>query len=234
MGVDLPEWRGARYTKAWVTPRPAPTARQLVIQGGFRVDDGHGRRLERHARRLGFHDVRSLLQARCDSGHSVPSLAEELGVSRWTITKAMATLGIRLAPRRQRLALQRRRHDNQRVAVRVVQLGFPDLHAYVTDRLLHREWPQAAVAAELGTHPARLRGTVALSDHPVPLPPLRCSNAADHGNDRAIRDLLDAVRMRTASTSLGSASAVRLNATVPPSSTLKPGRCCVALATDPS
>src|SRR6266536_3573173 len=84
---------------ACITPPPAPTSRQLVILGGFRVDDGHGRRLERQARRLGFHDLRSMLQARCDSGLSIPGLAEELGVSQWTITKAMTTLEIVLPPR---------------------------------------------------------------------------------------------------------------------------------------
>ena len=111
---------------ACITPPPAPTARQLVILGGFRVGDGHGRRLERHARRLGFHDPRSLLQARCDTGHSIPGLAEELGVSQWTITKGLATLGIVLPPRLERLARQRRHHAEQRIAVRVAQLGFPD------------------------------------------------------------------------------------------------------------
>ena len=73
-------------TKAWVTPRPAATPRQLVIQGGFVVDDdGRVRRLEQHAHRLGFHDLRSYLQARCDTGHSLPRLAQELGVSDWTV-----------------------------------------------------------------------------------------------------------------------------------------------------
>ena len=50
-------------TKAWVTPRPGETSRQLVIQGGFVVDDGRVRRLARHARQLGFPDLRSYLQA---------------------------------------------------------------------------------------------------------------------------------------------------------------------------
>ena len=78
-------------------------------------------------------------------------------MSQWTITKTIATLEIMLAPRPQRLAMQRRHHAEQRITVRVAQLGFPDLHAYLTDRLLHRQWPQAAIAAELGTHLARPR-----------------------------------------------------------------------------
>ena len=62
---------------------------------------------------------------------------------------------------------------------------------------------------------ATVPGTVALSDHAVRLPPLACSNAADHGNARAVRDLLNTLPMRTASTSLGSADAFQLNAAVP-------------------
>jgi hypothetical protein len=68
------------------------------------VDDGCVRRLERHAGQLGFADLRGYLQARCDSGHSVPGLARELGVSEWIVTQALATLGVVLPPRPQRLA----------------------------------------------------------------------------------------------------------------------------------
>jgi len=65
-----------------------------------------------------------MLQARCDSGLSIPGLAEELGVSQWTITKAMTTLEIVLPPRPERLALQRRHRAEQRITARVAQLGF--------------------------------------------------------------------------------------------------------------
>jgi len=58
-------------------------------------------------------------------------------------------------------------------------------------------------------------GAVALSDHPVWLPPLRRSNSAAHSHDRVVRALLRGLRMRKASTWLGSADAFRLNATVP-------------------
>jgi AraC-like DNA-binding protein len=93
--------------------------------------------------------LRSYLQARCDAGHSVPRLARELGESEWTITKALATLGIVLPPRPQRLAWQRRRHAEERIAVRVAALGFVDVRAYLEDRLIEREQLLVEVAAEL-------------------------------------------------------------------------------------
>ena len=144
-------------TKGWVTPRPAETPRQLVIQGGFVVDDGRLRRQEQHARQLGFPELRSYLQARCDSGYSVPALAQELAVSEWTVTQTLATLGIVLAPRPQRLARQRRRFTAERIAGRLVELGFTDVEAYLQDRLLRREWLLADVAVELGAHRATVR-----------------------------------------------------------------------------
>jgi hypothetical protein len=79
----------------------------------------------------------------------VPRLAQELGESEWTITRALATLGIVLPPRPQRLALQRRRRAEERIAARVVEFGFPDMRAYLADRLLGREWVLAEVTAEL-------------------------------------------------------------------------------------
>jgi AraC-like DNA-binding protein len=136
-------------TKAWVTPRPAPTPRQLVIGSGFVVDDGRVRRLEQQARHLGFYDLRSYLQSRCDAGHSVPGLAQELGESEWTVTKALTTLGVVLSPRPERLARQRRRYAEERIAERVAALGFAKVRAYLEDRLLEREWLLVEVAAEL-------------------------------------------------------------------------------------
>jgi AraC-like DNA-binding protein len=113
------------------------------------VDDGRIRRLEQRVRQLGHPDLRGYLQAQCDAGHSVPRLAQELGVSEWIVTQALATLGITLPPRPERLARQRRRHTQQRITGRVAELGFPDLGAYLTDRLIGREWLLAEVAAEL-------------------------------------------------------------------------------------
>ncbi len=113
------------------------------------VDDGRIRRLERRARHLGFADLRSYLQTRCDTGHSVPGLAQELGESEWIVTHALAALGISLPPRPERLARQRRRHAGERIAKRVVELGFAEVRAYLEDRLIEREWLLTDVAAEL-------------------------------------------------------------------------------------
>ncbi len=113
------------------------------------VDDGRTRRLEQRVRQLGHPDLRGYLQSRCDAGHSVPGLARELGESEWAVTQALATLGIVLPPRPQRLARQRRRHAEDRIAARVAALGFADVRAYLADRLLEGEWLLAEVAAEL-------------------------------------------------------------------------------------
>jgi hypothetical protein len=66
------------------------------------------------------------LQARCDAGHSVPRIATELEVGDWQVQAALTWSGVRLAPCRQRLATQRRRHTEQRIAARVAALGFAD------------------------------------------------------------------------------------------------------------
>jgi hypothetical protein len=47
------------------------------------VDDGRDRRLEKRAGALGFDDLGTYLQARCDTGSSVPRIAAELGVGDW-------------------------------------------------------------------------------------------------------------------------------------------------------
>jgi AraC-like DNA-binding protein len=116
------------------------------------VDGGRDRHLEERARLLGFEDLRGYLQARCDDGASVPRIATELGLGDWQVQAALSRLGVRLAPRRQRLAAQRRRHTEQRVAARVAQLGFADLGDYLADRVVERAWLLAEVAAELGAH----------------------------------------------------------------------------------
>src|SRR6266545_3829866 len=87
--------------------------------------------------------------ARCDRGHSVPALARELGESEWTVTKALATLGVVLPPRPERLARQRRRHAEDRIGARVATVGFADIRAYLEDRLIEQERLLVDVAAEL-------------------------------------------------------------------------------------
>jgi hypothetical protein len=142
---------------AWASPQAAETPRRLVLGGGFGVDGGHHRHLEERAHALGFEDLRGYLQARCDDGASVPGIATELGVCDWQVQAALARQGVRLAPRPQRLAAQRRRHTEERVAARVAALGFPDVEAYLTDRVVEQGWLLAEVAAELGAHRLTVR-----------------------------------------------------------------------------
>jgi hypothetical protein len=69
----------------------------------------------------------------------------------------VARSGVRLAPRRQRLAAQRRRHSKQRIAARVAMLGFADVGMYLVDRVLKQGWLLAEVAAELAAHRVTVR-----------------------------------------------------------------------------
>jgi hypothetical protein len=124
----------------------------LVLADGFVVEGGRDRRLQERARWHGFEDLRGYLQARCDAGHSIPRIATELGVRDWQVQAALARLGVRLAPRRERLARQRRRHAEERIAARVAALGFADAGAYLVDRVVKQGWLLADVAAELAAH----------------------------------------------------------------------------------
>jgi hypothetical protein len=74
------------------------------------------------------------LQARCDTGTSMPRIATELGVRDWQVQAALTRMAVRLAPRPQRLAAQRRRYTQERIAARVAALGFADVGAYLVDR----------------------------------------------------------------------------------------------------
>ncbi len=121
------------------------------------VDSGRDRRLEERAQVLGFDDLRAYLQARCDTGHSIPRIASELGVSDWEVQAALARSRVRLAPRPQRLAAQRRRYTEERIAARAIELGFADVGAYLGDRVVERGWLLAEVAAELGAHRVTVR-----------------------------------------------------------------------------
>ncbi len=121
------------------------------------VDGGRDRHLKERPGALGFEDLEAYLRARCDAGHSIPRIATELGVSDWQAQAALARSGVRLPPHPQRLAQQRRRHTEQRIAVRVAQLGFADVRAYLIDRVVQQEWLLAEVAAELAAHRLTVR-----------------------------------------------------------------------------
>jgi hypothetical protein len=125
--TDLPVVVPGGTGNAWANPRPAETPRRLVLEGGFGVDGGRDRRLDERARVLGFGSLRGYLQARCDAGHSVPRIAAELGVRDWQVQAALARPAVRLAPSRQRLAAQRRRYTEERIANRVAALGFAEV-----------------------------------------------------------------------------------------------------------
>ena len=142
---------------AWANPQPAETPRRLILEGGFVVDGGRDRRLQERARVFGFEDLRAYLQARCDTDRSIPRIATELGVSDWQVQTALARFRVRLAPRPQRLAQQRRRYTEQRIGARVAALGFTDVEAYLGDRVVERRWLLAEVAAELVAHRLTVR-----------------------------------------------------------------------------
>jgi hypothetical protein len=97
------------------------------------------------------------LQERCDAGSSIPRMAVELGVPDWQVQAALSRLAVRLAPRPQRLAAQRRCYTEQRIAARVAALGFADVGAYLADRVMQRGWLLAEVAAELAAHRLTVR-----------------------------------------------------------------------------
>jgi hypothetical protein len=142
---------------AWANPQAAETPRRLVLAGGFAVDGGRDRHLQERADALGYDDLGAYLQARCDTGHSIPRIAAELGMGDWQVQAALTRLAVRRAPRPQRLAQQRRRHTEQRIAARVAALGFADVRAYLLDRVVERAWLLAEVAAELAAHRLTVR-----------------------------------------------------------------------------
>jgi AraC-like DNA-binding protein len=155
--ADLPVAVPGGTGNARASPQPAETPRRLILEDGFRVNGDRDRRLEERAGALGFDELGAYLQARCDAGHSVPRIAAELGVSDWQVQAALSRLAVRLAPRPQRLAAQRRRYTEERIAARVAVLGFNDVGAYLVDRVLERGWLLAEVAAELGAHRVTVR-----------------------------------------------------------------------------
>jgi hypothetical protein len=73
------------------------------------------------------------------------------------VQAALARLAVRLASRPQRLAAQRRRYSQERIAARVAALGFADVQAYLVDRVVQQGWLLAEVAAELAAHRLTVR-----------------------------------------------------------------------------
>jgi hypothetical protein len=142
---------------ARANPQPAETPRRLILSGGFVVDGGRDRRLEDRARGHGFEDLSGYLQARCDAGSSIPRIAAELGVRDWQVQAALARSRVRLASRPQRLAAQRRRYTEERIAARVAALGFTDVRAHLIDRVVEQAWLLAEVTAELAAHRLTVR-----------------------------------------------------------------------------
>jgi hypothetical protein len=129
----------------------------VVIDGAFRVDGGRYRQLEHQAERLGFPDLQACLQALSDAGYSLPRLAKKLGTTQRLVSQALADLDVLLLSRRARLAQQRQRAAQERVVVRVAELGFVDVEAYLVDRVAERGWLLSAVVAELGASPVTVR-----------------------------------------------------------------------------
>jgi hypothetical protein len=86
--------------------------------------------LQERAGALGFDDPRAFLQARCDAVFSIPGIATELGVRDWQVQAALTRLQVRLALLPERRAAQRRRHTEEPIAARVLELGFADVGAY--------------------------------------------------------------------------------------------------------
>jgi hypothetical protein len=157
VGAGLPVVVPGGTGNARANPQPAETPRRLVLEDGFAVDGGRDRDLKEQAGALGFEDLGAYLQTRCDAGASVPRIAAELGVGDWHVQAALARTGVRLARRPQRLAAQRRRYTEERIAARVAQLGFADVEAYLVDRVVQQAWLLAEVAAELAAHRLTVR-----------------------------------------------------------------------------
>jgi len=139
--------------------------RCLILNGGFTVDHGRHRRLDQQARRLGFADLPSCLQALLDDGWSIPQLATHLATTQAAIRRTIEDHHVRQPPRRKQLARQRQRAAQQRAAARVAELGFPVVRDYLEDRLVTQAWTLAQVRGKLGAAPSTLRRL--LEEHEV-------------------------------------------------------------------
>ncbi len=120
------------------------------------VVDGQQRRLQDRAIELGFTDLRAYVAA-CSQQQSLGQLARELTTTTTVISSLLDQAGLAPPPQPELSAQGRRRSTEQRLAARAAQLGFPTLHAYLTDRVSGQAWPLAQVAGELGTHVRTVR-----------------------------------------------------------------------------
>jgi hypothetical protein len=86
------------------------------------------------------------------SDASLTQLAGELHTTIDVIRRLIDQAGIHRSSPKVRSARQRRRATDQRLTQRAAQLGFPNLQAYLSDRVTRQAWPLAQVAGELGIH----------------------------------------------------------------------------------
>ncbi len=112
------------------------------------------RRLHERVHALGFADLHSYLQARCQQHASLAQLAAELGTTTLDIRRLLDHAGLQPPPPPVTVARQRRRATDQQLTLRAAEAGFASLEAYLADRVATRAWPLARVAQELGVHPA--------------------------------------------------------------------------------
>jgi len=129
------------------------------------VLDGQQRRLHHRAHTLGFPDLGSYLVAGSQHHASLAQLASELDTTVDVIGRLLDQAGIRRSPRPVRSAHQRRRATDQRLTERAAQLGFPNLQAYLTDRVSRQAWSLAQVADELGIHRDTVRDRLDRTTH---------------------------------------------------------------------
>jgi hypothetical protein len=132
--------RGARHPERMGNTPPARLPCRLTIKVGFRVDGGHHHQLDQQARRLGFADLRACLQALLDDGWSISQLASQLATTQAAVRRAIQDHHVRQPPCHDRLARQRQRVAQQRIAARVGELGFAGVRAYLVGRLVTQAW----------------------------------------------------------------------------------------------
>ncbi len=89
MGVDLPEWWGARHARRMYNATTSTLAPHADPRGGFTVLDQEQRRLHNHAHALGFADLGSYLRARCRQQASPAQLARELATTTTVVRRLL-------------------------------------------------------------------------------------------------------------------------------------------------